>query len=384
MLTRGRPAALPFMFQRFDLRCDPPRWARGGHAQTLLGFLLPCPGGPLDLRDGGVERRVVELDDGDRIVVFDGPPLPNGADAPATDPVLAGVVVHLFHGLTGSSDSNYVRLIGEVMRRSGARVVAFNHRGQGAGEGLARGIYHSGSAPDLFASIAAARALHPDRTHLAIGFSLSGNCLLLGAGRDRDRPGAPDAVLAINPPVALSRAVHRMGKGANRLYDKRFVLGMRQSMAGRIGRGELDRRFGVSLRWSLRQADHVVTAPLAGFASGEEYYSRCSAAPWIGAIRVPAVILTSADDPFIDPRDVEDSARDTNVFLHVEETGGHLGYLASLPAAESGPATVARRRWLGSAVLHYARELTSAARSRAARSREARSRDDSVERAPRP
>ncbi|MGB0330402.1 MAG: hypothetical protein ACPGPE_01135, partial [Planctomycetota bacterium] len=70
---------------------------------TLLGFLLPTPGEAL--KGSLAERREVPLGDGDRLVVFDAPPAPGPSDGP-----LSGVVVHLFHGLTGSSDSNYVRL----------------------------------------------------------------------------------------------------------------------------------------------------------------------------------------------------------------------------------------------------------------------------------
>ncbi|MEM6673051.1 MAG: alpha/beta fold hydrolase [Planctomycetota bacterium] len=350
------------MIQRFGLRCEPPRWARGGHAQTLLGHFLPCPGAEVGPVTAGVRRRVIDLEDGDRLCVFDAAPIGfEPSDGASEAKPLANAVVHLFHGLTGSSDSNYVRLTADILRRAGAHVVAFNHRGQGHGDGLARGIYHSGSAPDMWASIAAARALHPRKVHLAVGFSLSGNALLLGAGRDRDLPGAPDAVLAINPPVLLSAAVDRIERGMNRLYDRNFVRGIRRAMHSRIERGLLEPRYRVSTRWSVRRADHLVTAPLAGFDTGAEYYEHCSSAPWVGSIRVPTVILTSADDPFIHPSDVEDAAMGSEVLVHVEETGGHLGYLHADVVAADGPAAIARRRWLGAATLHYATRLTSAA-----------------------
>ena len=348
------------MIERFDSRCEPPRWARGGHAQTLLGYFLPCPGQPLLASEEGIRMRLLALDDGDRVAVVHAPPRPAFEASGLVRP-LDGVVVHLFHGLTGSSDSNYVRLVGEVARRAGAHVVAFNHRDQGPGEGLARSIYHSGSVADAFASIARSRIEFPDHLHLAVGFSLSGNIVLLGAGRDRDHPGAPDAVLAVNPPVDLGRAARRIEQGVNRLYDRNFVKGMRRSLQRRIARGDIDRSFTVRRRWSVRQADHVVTAPLAGFSTGDEYYERCSAGPWLTSIRVPTVVLTSADDPFIHPVEIEDAARGSSVFVHVEETGGHLGYIAADPDASLGAASVARRRWLGGAALHYATELVRAA-----------------------
>jgi len=344
------------MIRRFQPPCEPPIWARGGQAQTLLGFLLPTPGE--ELKGSVATRREVPLECGDRLVVFDAPP----ASGPTGRP-LDGVVVHLFHGLTGSSDSNYVRLCAEALRRDGAAVIAFNHRGQGAGEGLARGIYHSGSAPDLWASVAAGRVLHPDALHVGVGFSLSGNALLLGAGRDGGH-GTPDAVLAVNPPVDLARSVARMERGLNRIYDRNFVLGVRRAMAERRARGDLAPSMRVQLSWSLRETDDRVTAPLAGFASGAEYYERCSSAPWIGAVEVPAVLLSAADDPFIEPQMIEDATRGTGAFVHMEPVGGHLGYLAARPVGGEGYAEFAGRRWLGAAVAHYVAELSGVVRGR--------------------
>lgn len=345
------------MIRRFEPPCEPPIWARNGQAQTLLGFILPTPGG--DLAGGGTRQREVTVSGGDRLVVFDAPPISGHGERP-----LDSVVVHLFHGLTGSSDSNYVRLSAEALRRAGAEVIAFNHRGQGAGEGLARGIYHSGSAPDLWASIAAGRELRPDALHVGVGFSLSGNALLLGAGRDGDSPGAPDAILAVNPPVDLSRSVGRMERGLNRIYDRRFVLGVRRAMAERRARGELDPSIEVRLRWSLRTTDDRVTAPLAGFGSGAEYYDQCSAAPWIRRVEVPTVILSAEDDPFIESKMIEDAARGSTAFVHMEPVGGHLGYLASGPVAGGPYAEFAGRRWLGAAVAHYVIELSRTASRR--------------------
>lgn len=336
------------MIRPYDLPCTPPPWARGGQAQTLLGFLLPTPGP--ELPADGAARREVPVDGGDRVLVFDADPHKGPGDRP-----LVGCVVHLFHGLTGSSESNYVRLCAEALRRAGARVVAFNHRGQGAGAGLARRIYHSGSAPDLWASMADARGRYPAAVHIAVGFSLSGNALLLGAGRDGHLPGAPDALLAVNPPVDLSRSVAHMERGLNRVYDRNFVLGIRRSMAARLARGEVDTARRVRWSWNLRRTDHEVTAPLAGFGSGAEYYERCSAGPWLGRVRVPAVVLSAADDPFIPPGMIADAAAGSGIHVHLEPVGGHLGYLSA--AAPSGGGGFPGRRWLAAAVSHYVSEL---------------------------
>lgn len=332
------------MITRFEVPCVAPRWARGGHAQTVFGFLLPSPGHVL-FEDSPDVRRIDLKPDGpggDRIVTFEAPPLVSGP--------LEGSLVHLFHGLTGSSESNYMRLSAHVLRSAGARVVLFNHRGQGAGAGLSRGIYHSGSYPDLFASIERGRREHPGLVQIGVGFSLSANTLLLGAARAGEVPAAPDAVMAVNPPVDLSAAVDRIRTGFNRIYDRRFVRGMRQAVRQRQARGFGNASVVVPSGATIRDVDELVTAPEAGYESAAAYYEHCSSGPELERIRCPTVILSSSDDPFIAPDDFVPHTPGPRTRLHFEGTGGHLGYLCAGPS----------RRWLGEAVLHYVGQLLEA------------------------
>ncbi|MEL6712900.1 MAG: alpha/beta fold hydrolase [Planctomycetota bacterium] len=341
--------------------CAPPLWARGGQAQTLLGHFLPAGGEALGPGVPGVERRELEVGSpaGDRIVVLDAGPTGRGP--------LDGVTVHLFHGLTGSSDSSYVRLAADVVRARGARVRLFNHRGQGPGEGLARGLYHSGSWPDLFAAVADARARDAageGGPHVGVGFSLSANTLLLGAARAADHPGCPDAVLAVNPPVDLAATADAIRAGFNRVYDRNFVAGLKRALDERRARdpatyGALEVPRGAS----VRTFDERVTAPLAGYGSADAYYADCSSGPELAALGVPSVVLSSADDPFVPASTIAaavERARAARhdasppLHLHLESTGGHLGYLAR----------GAERRWLAGALGWYVEELVRAGRSR--------------------
>ena len=79
---------------------------------------------------------------------------------------------------------------------------------------------------------------------------------------------------------------------------------------------------------------------------------------------MPAVLLSAADDPFIEPQMIEDATRGTGAFVHMEPVGGHLGYLAARPVGGEGYAEFAGRRWLGAAVAHYVAELSGVVRGR--------------------
>ena len=51
--------------------------------------------------------------------------------------------------------------------------------------------------------------------------------------------------------------------------------------------------------WTIRAFDEQYTAPLHGFAGATDYYHKASAMRVIDRIRIPALILTAEDDPFV-------------------------------------------------------------------------------------
>ena len=327
--------------QRYTRPCAAPFWARGGHAQTLWGHLLSWRGALLAQR-ADAQRREVALEDGDRLVVF-------------TLPGTSGVRVHLFHGLSGDVDSDYMRRVTSVLEARGHSVWAVNHRGCGSGRGLAARPYHSGSSADMQAVLAASRASAPDQICLVIAFSLSGNIALLHAAEQR-APQA-DGVIAVNPPIDLARGADTLHVGFNRVYERRFVHRLRRAIRERELDGLLTDRPRIDPGVSLREFDELYTAPQAGFASAAEYYRLCSSLARLREITTPTVVLTSADDPVVDCAMFRDLDLGAAVTLHVEPRGGHVGYLT-----RSG---LSYRRWLDAALAHYVDELVRIARARA-------------------
>ena len=297
----------------------PPFWARGGHLQTIAAQYAPSRTAPLPW-----EPVRLELEDGDALAL-------------QALPGHTGVAVHLFHGLGGSVEAHYMRRAAALFHARGHAVLKADHRGAGFGKGWARGIYHSGSTRDMAAVLRAGRARFPGHLQVAVGFSISANILLLLAGRDRHLP-LPDRAIAVNPPANLDACSRRLCRGFNRVYDQYFVRRLRREVRDRPGCPELG-----AVR-TLRDFDEVFTAPLAGFADRADYYARCSSGPHLAGIGIPTVILSAADDPFAPGGDILAFPRSAAVHLHVEATGGHMGYMGlGIPG----------RRWLDYALDHY-------------------------------
>lgn len=288
-----------------------PWWARGPHAQTILSHLWPDTFPPIL---GELTRLEREADEAMALRVEAG-------QQPVT--------LYLFHGLGGHARSSYMCRAAALGRARGWTVVAANHRGAGEGRGLARKPYHSGATADMAAVLAWGRERWPGHRHLAVGFSLSANVLLLLLGRDPQLT-LPDAAIAVNPPGDLAAAALRLQRGLNRVYDRRFVKLLRQDVAAR-GKDLPPTR-------TLRDFDAVYTAQEAGFRDREDYYAQCSCGKHLHKITVPTVLITSVDDPFAPASDLGPVSH--SVQLHVQTHGGHMGYLSGAP----------QRRWLDKAL----------------------------------
>lgn len=334
-------AARTLHLRPYPKPCRPPLWARTGHGQTILSHFIPTRAPDLKAGTAGVEVHDIPLPCGDKLRAF--------YAAGST-----GILVAVFHGLSGDTSADYVRKTARLVRAAGHSVLAVNHRGCGAGRGLARGVYHSGRSDDVGAVFSWARGALPETRHVGVGVSLSGNALLLLL--TQQGPGQPDAAIAINPPANLEHCSKRISSGINRLYDWRFVRACTELLHERRADGLLPDDFEIPRVSTLWEFDEEVTAPLGGFASALDYYQRCSTYELFDRIERPTVIITSQDDPFVPVADFESARSVPAIHLHVERFGGHVGYL------ERGPLPFTGRKWIDGAVAHYLSELCAVVR----------------------
>ena len=293
----------------------PRRLLGSAHAQTLAAALFPGPRIAYS-----AEQHRVPLADGDEIVLHDDCP----ADWQPSDPVAL-----LMHGLAGCHQSGYMRRIAAKLCDRGVRAFRMDHRGCGAGAGLARLPYNAGASDDVATVIAFIERLAPHARLSLVGFSLSANILLKLLGeRGTDVPSTIESAIAVCPPIDLQISCENMTKWSNRLYDRHFVrLLMRQVRYKQRTRGDVPRiQFHGRVR-RLVDFDDQYTAPLAGYSGAEEYYSRSSANQFLPTISIPTTILASRDDPMIPIHTIENATLSPTTRLITTEHGGHLGFL---------------------------------------------------------
>jgi uncharacterized protein len=242
------------------------------------------------------------------------------------------------HGLEGSSEAHYMRGIAAKAFARGFSVILLNQRNCGGTEALCAGLYHSGLTADArHVMDEVARTDGIDRIVVA-GYSLGGNLALKLAG-DYGNSAPPQlrAVCAVSPTIEIERCVDALERRSNILYQLNFVRALR----ARMRRKALAHPDGFDLTrlgevWSVRRFDDMFTAPYFGFNGPSDYYHRASAMRVIDRIAVPALIITSEDDPFVPVEPFRDAkvSSNPNITLKITKHGGHCGFVAE-PSADS-------------------------------------------------
>jgi predicted alpha/beta-fold hydrolase len=217
------------------------------------------------------------------------------------------------------------------LRARGARVFRMDLRGCGAGIGLARHPLHAGRSEDAAAVLAYVNGLCPGSPIHLVGFSMGANIILKLAGElGCDPPAHLASVMAVSPPIDLHLCTQNIQRGLNRVYDRRFVRSLIRHIHQRstLVPNMLSRPLVPRPRW-LKEFDSVFTAPLAGFADVDDYYSRASSGPLLARIAVPTLIVTAASDPIVPVAPFERAAYSPTTQLAIAPCGGHLGFIAA-------------------------------------------------------
>lgn len=301
--------------------CLPPFWAKNGHLQTILGHLIPSPR-PIVAS----QSLNIPLSDGDQLSA-----LYYSQDS--------DVIIVAWHGLTGSVDSSYMQRTAVIGLELGCSVLLVNHRGCGSGRDLAKSPYHSGRGEDISQVVEYVQSVMGYRKNIVIGFSLGANALLTLLTGLRGTV-MPDAALVVNAPVDLQATSLLIQRGWNRIYDFNFVQGCRRDIEYKVKNKLISEKVRIPFWSYLDKVDELYTAPQSGFKDKEDYYASCSTYNRLQNIKTPTVIITAKDDPFIPWQPYLGALRNPNVSLHIENTGGHLGYLSKKGA--KGPLF----RWL--------------------------------------
>ncbi len=296
-----------------------PWWLPTGHLQSIYAQLLPRPA-------VAYRRERLELADGDFIDL-------DWVDA-GSPPAATSHVLVMFHGLEGSSDSQYCRHTMLAAQKRGWTGVVAHFRGCSGEINRLPRSYHSGDSEHCATVLTTLRQRFADASIFAVGVSLGGNALTKWcAEAGPEARGILTAAASVSSPLDLGVAAEAILHARNRIFNRYFMRAMGQSFARRLElHPELAEKSFLTRPQDFPQFDAHYTAPIHGYESAWDYYQRASSRGLLRQIRIPFLLLNAANDPFV-PAWLFPEAHEVpdNVFLEQPSDGGHVGFVTGAP-----------------------------------------------------
>jgi hypothetical protein len=233
----------------------------------------------------------------------------------------------LIHGLSGTEDSAYMCASAAALLGAGHPVLRLNLRGAGPSRPLCRLQYHAGRSADLRDALSGLDAALLDGGVLLVGYSLGGNMLLKFLAEYSARFPVLGAV-AVSAPLSLADASQRMLARRNRVYQWHLLRGLQAESLGSGAALSVDEQYRVRAARSILEFDDRFVAPRNGYADAAAYYAENSSARYLGAVRVPTLIIHALDDPWIPPDAYRSVAwrEHPQLIPLLPDGGGHVGF----------------------------------------------------------
>jgi len=236
----------------------------------------------------------------------------------------------LLPGLTGDSNSNYLRTLVQQARKTGYRSVVFNNRGRGGIQLKTPRTYSAANFDDLHEVVCHINKKYPSSPLYAAGISLGGIILgnyLCNVGKDIKLRAAmlisvvyniPDGCRSLEQPVLnlmLNRHLANSLKASVKAYTAMFGK-------------KIDMDVVLRSR-TVREFDASYTSKMFGYEDVDAYYDAASLYTRLHNIAIPTLCLSAADDPFQPAASlpIESAKLSSNVAMVVTTRGGHIGFL---------------------------------------------------------
>ncbi|QIN60666.1 alpha/beta hydrolase fold protein [Caballeronia sp. SBC1] len=295
----------------------------------------------------GLLRNGVATSFDEATTLRDGVGLDTTAGGTNPSPGPAAPLFVLFHGLEGSSDSHYARVLMAEAKARGWLGVVPHFRSCGGSMNLLPRFYHLADSAEVDWVLRRLKAQHPGPV-IAAGVSLGGNVLLRWlCEQEQDAAAILDAAAAISAPLDVHAGGHAISQGFGMVYTRSFLKTLKHKALAKLDQypGLFDRDAMLAAR-TMHAFDNAVTAPLHGFRDTNDYWTRATTRPYLPRIAIPTLLLNARNDPFL-PGRVLPSAAEVSAAVTLDQPahGGHVGFM-------TGPFP-GRIDWLSQRVFGY-------------------------------
>ncbi|MBZ2169970.1 YheT family hydrolase [Marinobacter sp. F4216] len=305
------PHPLPENFWFDGMAYRPPHWLRSGHVQSVWPTLFRT----VSLTEP--HREALATDDDDELQLDW---YRQGSDRLAV----------ISHGLEGHSRRPYVLGLARALMSAGWDVLAWNYRSCGGVMNRQPRFYHSGATEDLERVLGHVLLKSYRKISLA-GFSMGGNLTLLYLAQKGERVDSRICgAVTYSVPCDLAGSAEVLARPSRKIYMRRFLKDLQTKMQVKAERyPEIIDISGFEKIQNFRQFDDLYTAPLHGFRDADDYWAQASALPRLKDIRVPALMVNAADDPFLSRHCFPEARSVLGSYVRAEypRWGGHVGFV---------------------------------------------------------
>jgi len=241
-------------------------------------------------------------------------------------------IVILFHGLAGSYKSPYIQSTMHALAVAGFASVLMHFRGCSGEPNKLPRSYHSGESSDALAWLSYVKSHYPKSKIFTLGYSIGGNMMLKLLG-ELGENSFINAAISVSAPLQLDICANQMNKGFSKFYQHVLLRDLNAVLQKKYN--TFDMQSHISLKQqeiknlkTFWKFDDAYTAPIHGFSSAQDYYTKCSSKQYLKKILTPTLIIHSLDDPFMTseilPKEDEISEY---INLEISQNGGHVGFI---------------------------------------------------------
>lgn len=242
-----------------------------------------------------------------------------------------GRAVIVSHGLEGNSSRRYMLGMARIFTENGWDVFLRNFRGCSGEMNRLPRFYHGGETDDL--DFVVRWAIAQGYTSLVlVGFSMGGNQTLKYLGEKGLAEELPEGVrgaVTFSVPCDFVSGAARIDEPRNTAYLIYFMRSLCAKVRLKAALFPDDINLtGLETMRSFAEFDNQFTAPMFGFASAEDYWTKASCRPYLPSIKVPTLLVNALDDPFLTPLcyPFKEARDNKNLYFEVPHHGGHVGF----------------------------------------------------------
>jgi len=207
-------------------------------------------------------------------------------------------ILVITHGLTGGSETNYIRHAVLNASRYGFRPVVYHNRGINS-ELITNKYHNHGDIDDIKHILEYLAIKNPEAGIYGMGISMGANLITNYAGEMKG-----DSVLkgfvSISNPYDLYECSKTIAKTTRMLYNYTMTAGFVRNFQKNIEHLKLNSHIDIQAALKCKRTkdyDEFVTRRLFGFVSVDDYYKAIGCLNKVRNITIPALFIHSLDDP---------------------------------------------------------------------------------------